>query len=100
VSVAIDELPAAEAEHVTLLNTTAAAIDLGGWQLVDRDGHAMALEGFVAAGETLRVELTRKVTLPNGGGGVISLLAASGLKVDGVAYTGDQAAEPGRTIIF
>lgn len=88
-----------EVEHVTLLNTTAAAIDLAGWQLVDRDGHAMALEGSVAAGEALRVKLTRKVMLPNGGG-VISLLAASGLKVDGVAYTGDQAAEPGRTIVF
>ena len=32
-----------ETESVTLLNTTAAAIDLAGWKLVDRDGHAMAL---------------------------------------------------------
>ena len=69
-----------EVEHVTLLNTTAAAIDLAGWQLVDRDGHAMALEGSVAAGEALRVKLARKVMLPNGGG-VISLLAATGLKL-------------------
>ena len=30
----------------------------------------------------------------------MSLLDASGLKVDGVAYTGEQAAEPGRTIVF
>lgn len=88
-----------EVEFVTLLNTTAAAIDLGGWQLLDRDGHAMALDGVIGAGETLRVTLTRKLTLPNGGG-VVSLLAGTGLKVDGVAYSGAQVSEPGRTIVF
>jgi uncharacterized protein YukJ len=88
-----------EVESVTLLNTTAAAIDLAGWKLVDRDSHAMTLDGAIGAGETLRVALPRGVMLPNGGG-VINLLAATGLKVDGVAYTGAQAAEPGRTVVF
>ena len=88
-----------EVEYVTLLNTTAEAVDLAGWQLVDRDKHAMKLTGTVAAGETVRVRLIPQVILPNRGG-VVSLLDASGLKVDGVAYTGQQAAAPGRTIAF
>jgi len=88
-----------ETEFVTLLNTTADAIDLAGWTLADRDKHTLALDGAVAAGETLRVQLTPQVVLPNRGG-VITLLDPAGLKVDGVAYTGEQAAEPGRTIAF
>jgi uncharacterized protein YukJ len=88
-----------ETEFVTLLNTTAGDLGLTGWKLVDRDGHAMALQGTIAAGETLRVQLTPQVVLPNKGG-VITLLDAAGLKVDGVAYTGKQATEPGRTIVF
>ena len=39
------------------------------------------------------------VVLPNRGG-IVTLLDASGLKVDGAAYTREQAAEPGRTIAF
>jgi hypothetical protein len=88
-----------ETEFVTLLNTTAQAINLAGWKLADRDKHMMALAGTVPAGETLRVQLTPPVVLSNRGG-VITLLDASGLKVDGVAYTREQATEPGRTIAF
>jgi hypothetical protein len=54
--------------------------------------HVPAQEQWVA---TLRVQLTPQVTLPNGGG-VIRLLDAGGLKVDGVFYTREQAAEAGR----
>jgi uncharacterized protein YukJ len=95
----VNAVESPEAEFVTLLNTTARAIDLGGWKLADREKHSMALSGKVAAGETLRVRLTSPVVLANRGG-VITLLDASGLKVDGVAYTREQAAEPGRTIAF
>jgi uncharacterized protein YukJ len=95
----VNALESPEAEFVTLLNTTARAIDLAGWKLADRDKHSMALTGTVAAGETLRVRLTPPVVLPNRGG-IITLLDASGLKVDGAAYTREQAAEPGRTVAF
>jgi uncharacterized protein YukJ len=95
----VNAVESPEAEFVTLLNTTARAIDLSGWKLADREKHSMALSGKVAAGETLRVRLTSPVVLPNRGG-VITLLDASGLKVDGVAYTREQAAEPGRTLAF
>jgi uncharacterized protein YukJ len=97
VAALVNAVQTPEVEFVTLLNTTDAAIDLGGWTLADRDGHTMALSGSIPAGETLRIQLTPRVTLPNRGG-TISLLDASGLKVDGVAYTGEQAIEPGRTI--
>jgi uncharacterized protein YukJ len=88
-----------ETEFVTLLNTTADVLDLAGWKLADRDKQTMTLAGTIGAGETLRVQLAPPAVLPNRGG-VITLLDATGLKVDGVAYTGEQAAEPGRTIVF
>jgi uncharacterized protein YukJ len=95
----VNAVTSPETEFVTLLNTTAEAIDLGGWKLSDRDKNTMALAGTIAAGETLRVQLNPPVVLPNRGG-VMTLLDAAGLKVDGVSYTGEQAAEPGRTIAF
>ncbi len=42
---------------------------------------------------------SRRCVLPNRGG-TLTLLDPVGLKVDGVAYSGAQAAEPGRTIVF
>jgi uncharacterized protein YukJ len=99
VAALVNPIETPEVEFVTLLNTTSAAIDLTGWTLADRDGRAMALRGALAAGETLRVQLTPPVVLPNGGG-VINLLDAGGLKVDGVFYTRAQAAEAGRTLVF
>jgi uncharacterized protein YukJ len=95
----VNAVESPETEFVTLLNTTARAIDLAGWKLADRDKHSMALSGTIPAGETLRVRLAPPVVLPNGGG-IITLLDASGLKVDGVAYTRAQATEPGRTVVF
>lgn len=99
VAALVNAVESPETEFVTLLNTTAHAIDLAGWRLADRDKHSMALTGTIAAGETMRVQLTPPVVLPNRGG-VITLLDAAGLKVDGVAYTLQQAAQPGRTIAF
>jgi uncharacterized protein YukJ len=95
----VNAVESPETEFVTLLNTTARAIDLAGWKLADRDKHSMALTGTIRAGETLRVRLAPPVVLPNGGG-IITLLDGSSLKVDGVAYTRAQAAEPGRTVAF
>ncbi|AQA23879.1 hypothetical protein BTZ20_2921 [Rhodococcus sp. MTM3W5.2] len=88
-----------EVETVTLLNTTGATIKLGGWRLLDRDKHAMALSGAIGAGDTLRIMLAAPVTLPNSGG-QITLLNSDGLRVDGVTYTQNQASQPGYTITF
>ncbi len=95
----VNAVASPETEFVTLLNTTSGAIDLAGWKLADRDKRTMQLQGTVAAGETLRVQLSPQVALPNGGG-IITLLDAAGLKVDGVAYSGERAAEAGRTLAF
>jgi hypothetical protein len=50
-------------------------------------------------GEAIRVRLRDPVQLGNRGG-LLTLLDPAGLKVDGVAYTEEQAAEEGRTILF
>jgi uncharacterized protein YukJ len=88
-----------EIEFVTLLNTTSETISLEGWQIADRDKNRMGLAGSIAAGETLRIQLLPPVFLPNKGG-IITLLNDRGLRVDGVAYTGAQASNPGWTLKF
>jgi uncharacterized protein YukJ len=95
----VNAVDSPEHEFATLLNTTAAAIDLEGWQLADRDKNRQPLHGAIAAGETLRIALEPPVVLPNRGG-ILTLLDAADLKVDGVSYTGAQASEAGRTLVF
>lgn len=91
--------PAPERETVTLLNASPGEIDLTGWQIADRADHRCALDGRLAAGETTRVAVAAPVQLGNRGG-TITLLDGRGLKVDGVAYTSDQAGREGWTITF
>jgi hypothetical protein len=92
--------PAPELETVTLLNTAADAVRLDGWALADRAGRLLALPaGELAAGETLRVTVTAPVQLGNNGG-TLTLLDDRGLKVDGVAYSRDQVAGDGATVVF
>ena len=93
------EGPAPEAETVTLLNASPHELDLAGWSLADREKRRMPLAaGTLAAGDTLRVTVAPPVALGNSGG-LITLLDADGLKVDGVAYTKEQAAE-GWSVVF
>lgn len=92
--------PAPERETVTLLNTLGVELDLDGWTLLDSADHRMALAGTaLGAGEAARIQLTAPVQLGNHGG-MLTLLDPTGLKVDGVAYTGDQAGSDGLTIVF
>ncbi|MEU6067783.1 MULTISPECIES: DUF2278 family protein [Streptomyces] len=92
--------PAPEAETVTLLNASPDPVDLTGWHLVDRVGRQAAVPaGRLAPGGVLPVALSNGVQLGNHGG-QITLLDAAGLKVDGVSYTGDQAAREGWTVVF
>lgn len=95
----VNDIATPEHEAVTLLNTADVPVDLTGWRLLDRDKIAMALSGELQAGDTLRVEAKPPFKLPNTGG-TITLVDAAGLKVHGVAYTADQARQPGRTIPF
>ncbi|AEV82887.1 hypothetical protein ACWT_1868 [Actinoplanes sp. SE50] len=91
--------PAPERETVTLVNAGPSDQDLSGWALLDRAGNRQALRGAFPAGGALQVTLTAPVALGNRGG-TITLLDAAGLKVDGVAYTADQAGREGWTIVF
>jgi uncharacterized protein YukJ len=91
--------PAPEPETATLINPGAVAVDLAGWRLVDRMGRAMLLDATVPAGETIRIKLSPQVQLGNGGG-LLTLLNARGLKVDGIAYTAQDARQEGKTLVF
>ena len=91
--------PGPEAETVTLLNATPEAIELTGWQLIDRAEQTQALTGRIEAGATLVVPIAPPLALGNKGG-TITLVDAAGLKVDGVAYTKEQASAEGWTIVF
>jgi uncharacterized protein YukJ len=91
--------PDAGLETVTLLNTTSSPIDLTGWQLKDKFKKAMALQGVIQPGSTQVVTVTSPVELSNQGG-IISVIDASGLKVDGVSYTRAQAKHQGQSIVF
>ncbi len=91
--------PAPEPETVTLLNTSASAIDLTGWTIADRLKNKQRLSGTIAAGATMVVRVTPPVQLGNQGG-IITLLNPPGLKVHGVSYTRQQAAREGWTIAF
>jgi len=92
--------PAPEAENVTLINASPLDIDLGGWGLLDRLKQRMTLPPqTLPAGDTTRIDLQPPVQLGNKGG-LITLVNPDGLKVDGVAYTQDQADQEGWTITF
>lgn len=91
--------PAPEQEVVTLLNTSPDDIDLTGWSIADRLKRRSALPGqILPAGEVVRVGVQAPAALGNDGG-LITLLNAAGLKVDGVSYTAGDAAE-GWTVVF
>jgi len=92
--------PAPEQETVTVINPGIEPIDLAGWSVVDRQEHVLQLEpAVVPPGEAIRIVLRPPVQLGNRGG-LLTLLDPSGLKVDGVAYTGDQVHDEGRTVVF
>ncbi len=91
--------PGPEAETVTLLNATPEMIDLAGWQLIDKAEQMQPLAGTIGAGATQVVSILLPLALGNKGG-TITLVDAAGLKVDGVAYTKDDAAAEGWTIVF
>jgi uncharacterized protein YukJ len=89
----------ATAPVVTLLNPSAAAIDLAGWSIADRQKQKCRLTGKIAAGGILQVKLPQQLDVGLQGG-AMTLLNPEGLKVTGVSYTANQAAREGWTIVF
>ena len=88
-------------ERVLLLNTLAAAVNLDGWELADKNKRRHPLDGIA-----LEPGAARALTLPgttiqlSNKGGIITLLNSDGLKVHGVQYNKNDVSEQGRTIVF
>jgi uncharacterized protein YukJ len=92
--------PAPERESVLLINASPQPVDVTGWHIADRLKNKCGLSPEqLAPGATREVTLSGGVQLGNNGGS-ITLLDASGLKVDGVSYTAGQAKREGWTVVF
>lgn len=88
-------------ECVTLLNLSSEPIDLGGWQIANRNDDRFTIAGVViGAGETARIALPAAIAPLSNKGGEISLLDRQAARVHGVAYTSTQAGRQGWTIAF
>jgi len=86
-------------EYIILLNKSTKAIDLKGWQVVDKlDKRDTINQGVIQAGDTLRITLTGLGAQLSNKGGTITLLNKDGLKVDGVSFTKDDASHEGEIV--
>ena len=90
-------------EWVMLLNVTPNPVDVNNWSLKDRVKRGLPLNGIIQPGSIMTVTFPGQsepdFQLGNNGG-IITLLNAQGLKVDGVSYTKEDAQEQGHTIVF
>ncbi|HEY4336822.1 MAG TPA: DUF2278 family protein, partial [Puia sp.] len=88
-------------EYVLLLNTGASPVDLNGWSLADANKNKDAIgKHTLQPGDTLKVVLTGHGAQLSNKGGIITLLNAQGLKIDGVTYTKGDAAKEGALVDF
>ncbi|HEY4111131.1 DUF2278 family protein [Puia sp.] len=88
-------------EYVLLLNTGADAVDLDGWAIADTHKRRDTLgKHTLQPGDTFRVNLSGKGAQLSNKGGIITLLNAQGLKVDGASYTQQQASKEGVLVDF
>jgi len=85
-------------ELVTLLNTTAAAIDLAGWALADAAGGRQQLSGPLSGGGMVQVTASGALQLGNQGDTIV-LVDPGGGSIDQVTYKADRV-RSGRTICF
>ena len=87
-------------ELVYLFNRGDSVVSLGGWRLLNRgeEAHVLSQDICLAPGEVRAVSMSA-APLSNHGG-LITLLDAAGLKVDGVSYTREQAQPEGQIILF
>ncbi len=88
-------------ERVLLLNTAAVDVDLRGWRLADKNKRSHLLpDEVLPSGEVLAIPLPGDTIQLSNKGGIITLLNEEGLKIHGVKYTKEAAAQQGRTIVF
>lgn len=83
-------------EYIILLNKGTADINLNGWKVLDKLKNADSIGNLVIkAGETLKIPLSGRGAQLSNKGGNISLQNMEGMKVDGVTYTKEDAAQEG-----
>ena len=88
-------------EYVLLLNTGADPVDLSGWAIADsRKNRDKIGKHTLQPGDTFRVNLDGHGAQLSNKGGIITLLNAQGLKIDGVTYTKQDAAKKGALVDF
>lgn len=91
---------AGKPERIYILNASPNAIDLAGYELVDKANRREPLSGVVPAGEVFVYALNGQRVVLSNDGGSISLLDPTGLKVAGVSYTQSQVSQTGRLVVF
>jgi uncharacterized protein YukJ len=99
VAALVNSVSSPEQEVVTLINTAPHDVSLEGWALLDTQKARLPLKGTLRPGATTTVSLSSPLALSNKGG-VITIVDDKGLKVHGVAYTKEQARQPGWTLVF
>ena len=82
------------------MDRLATTLDLAGWKLIDAQEREERLSGVIRPAHALTVELSGSGIELSREGGLITLLDARGLKVDGVAYTRKAVSTEGRPIVF
>jgi uncharacterized protein YukJ len=88
-------------QTVTLMNVSPGELDLNGWAIADKQKRKFRLPNLrLKAGSSLTIPLTGPETQLSKEEGIITLLDAQGIKVDGVSYTKEQAQKAGWTILF
>jgi len=88
-------------ETVTLINTGASTVDIGGWVLVDRNRQSYAIPAqTLAAGTATTLQLPRNPIQLSNRGGEIRLLTPAGATAHVVQYSRAQAQREGETIVF
>lgn len=86
-------------EYVILLNKSARAVNLNGWQIMDKLNKRDTIQNqTIGAGDALRIKLSGLGAQLSNKGGNITLLSNEGVKIDGVSYTREDAAREGELI--
>ena len=88
-------------EFLILLNKSDQAVDLSGWQIVDKNNKKDTLSNqTIAATSTLRINLSGQGAQLSNKGGNITLLDKNGVKITGVSYTSQDAEASGFLVKF
>ncbi|KAB8078636.1 hypothetical protein BDV29DRAFT_187771 [Aspergillus leporis] len=95
-----DGAPTTRPEMVTLANRTDTSVKLDGWSFRNKDGDTEELPDGASLPPKRRQSFQLQSCALSNKGGLITLLNAQGMKVDGVRYTAAMAKPEGHVISF